>query len=130
MAKFARSPKSNGWPERAGESRSETKSSPEFSDKHPPSGQKQNAARHRPRYSSRYKCNFKEAPLTVATQPGTSFLPLPASTRRRLESLAEWAKPSLIPAAIAGCVIFTASMLYERQNEGAHHKELQSQVSG
>jgi len=57
-------------------------------------------------------------------------LPLTAAFRRAVASIAEWAKPSLVPAAIAGCVILTAGILYERQNEGVYRNELQSHVAG
>ncbi|MBB5044721.1 bifunctional diguanylate cyclase/phosphodiesterase [Shinella fusca] len=53
-----------------------------------------------------------------------------AAFRRAVASIAEWAKPSLVPAAIAGCVILTAGILYERQNEGVYRNELQSHVAG
>jgi diguanylate cyclase (GGDEF)-like protein len=55
---------------------------------------------------------------------------LTAAFRRAVASIAEWAKPSLVPAAIAGCVILTAGILYERQNEGVYRNELQSHVAG
>ena len=35
-----------------------------------------------------------------------------------------------MPAAIAGCVILSAGIVYERQNEGIYRNELQSHVSG
>lgn len=57
-------------------------------------------------------------------------MPLTAAFRRAVASIAEWAKPSLVPAAIAGCVILTAGILYERQNEGVYRNELQSHVAG
>jgi diguanylate cyclase (GGDEF)-like protein len=57
-------------------------------------------------------------------------LPLTDAIQRYLASLAEWARPSLVPAAIAGCVILTASILYERQNEAVYRNELQSHVAG
>jgi len=57
-------------------------------------------------------------------------VPLTAAFRRAVASIAEWAKPSLVPAAIAGCVILTAGILYERQNEGVYRNELQSHVAG
>ena len=55
---------------------------------------------------------------------------LPATLRRTLASIAEWARPSLVPAAIAGCVILTAGIIYERQNERIYLKELRAHVSG
>ncbi|WLR93477.1 bifunctional diguanylate cyclase/phosphodiesterase [Shinella zoogloeoides] len=57
-------------------------------------------------------------------------MPLTDAIQRYLASLAEWARPSLVPAAIAGCVILTASILYERQNEAVYRNELQSHVAG
>jgi len=57
-------------------------------------------------------------------------LPLTAALRRALASIAEWARPSLVPATIAGCVVLTAGILYERQNEHVHRNELQSHVAG
>ncbi|MXO00066.1 EAL domain-containing protein [Shinella zoogloeoides] len=53
-----------------------------------------------------------------------------AATRRHLASIAEWARPSLLPATIAGCVILAAGVLYERQNESLYRTELQGHVSG
>ncbi|MGD9478174.1 EAL domain-containing protein [Shinella sp. G-2] len=53
-----------------------------------------------------------------------------AAISRHLASIAEWARPSLVPAAIAGCVILTGSILYERQNERVYRNELQTHVSG
>ncbi len=47
-----------------------------------------------------------------------------------MASIAEWAKPSLFPAAIAGCVILTAGILYEHQNEVVYRNELQNHVAG
>ncbi|EYR79542.1 EAL domain-containing protein [Shinella sp. 838] len=55
---------------------------------------------------------------------------VPAAFRHALASIAEWAKPSLIPAAIAGCVILTAGIVYERQNEHIYRNELQNHVAG
>ncbi len=52
-----------------------------------------------------------------------------AATRHMLASIADWARPSLVPAAIAGCVILSAGILYERQNEAIHHNELRNRVS-
>jgi len=57
-------------------------------------------------------------------------LHLPAALRRHLASIAEWARPSLIPAAIAGCVILTAGIIYERQNEHIYRNELQNHIAG
>ncbi|WP_234189422.1 EAL domain-containing protein [Shinella sp. NM-101] len=54
----------------------------------------------------------------------------PAILRRHLAPIAEWARPSLIPAAIAGCVILTAGIFYERQNESIYRNELQNRVAG
>ena len=53
-----------------------------------------------------------------------------AALRRHLASIAEWAKPSLVPAAIAGCVILAAGIFYERQNEQIYRNELQNHVAG
>ncbi|MEW9616310.1 EAL domain-containing protein [Shinella sp. S4-D37] len=50
--------------------------------------------------------------------------------RHALTSIAEWAKPSLVPAAIAGSVILTAGIVYERQNERIYRNELQNHVAG
>ena len=47
-----------------------------------------------------------------------------------MASIAEWAKPSLLPATIAGCVILSAGIVYERQNERVYRNELQAHVSG
>jgi diguanylate cyclase (GGDEF)-like protein/PAS domain S-box-containing protein len=57
-------------------------------------------------------------------------LPSTASIRHRIASIAEWARPSLVPAAIAGCVIFAATVFYERQNEQIYRNDLQMRVSG
>jgi diguanylate cyclase (GGDEF)-like protein/PAS domain S-box-containing protein len=57
-------------------------------------------------------------------------LPLLSAVSRRLASVAEWAKPSLLPATIAASVILTAGILYERQNEQAFHNDLQNRVAG
>ncbi|WP_411033163.1 EAL domain-containing protein [Shinella sp. BYT-45] len=57
-------------------------------------------------------------------------MPLTAAIRHHLASIAEWARPSLVPAAIAGCVILTAGIFYERQNERVYRNELQNHVSG
>ena len=56
-------------------------------------------------------------------------MPLLAALRRHLASIAEWARPSLVPAAIAGCVILTGDVLYERLNENIYRSELQNHVS-
>ena len=53
-----------------------------------------------------------------------------AALRRHVASIAEWARPSLLPAAIAGCVILAAGVLYERQSESLYRTELQGHVSG
>ena len=50
--------------------------------------------------------------------------------RHALTSIAEWARPSLVPAAIAGSVILTAGIVYERQNERIYRNELQNHVAG
>ena len=55
---------------------------------------------------------------------------LPAAFRRHMASIAEWARPSLLPAAIAGVVILTAGVFYEQQNERIYRNELQAHVSG
>ncbi|WP_421591759.1 bifunctional diguanylate cyclase/phosphodiesterase [Shinella sp. M27] len=55
---------------------------------------------------------------------------LPAAIRRHMASIAEWARPSLLPAAIAGVVILTAGVFYEQQNERIYRNELQAHVSG
>lgn len=57
-------------------------------------------------------------------------MPLLSALRRHVASIAEWAKPSLVPATIAGCVILTAGIIYERQNEHTYRNELQTHVSG
>ncbi|MCR6499157.1 EAL domain-containing protein [Shinella sp. CPCC 101442] len=57
-------------------------------------------------------------------------MPLHAALRQHLASIAEWARPSLVPAAIAGVVILAAGIFYERQNERIYHNELQAHVSG
>ena len=56
-------------------------------------------------------------------------MPLSSALRRHLASIAEWARPSLVPAVIAGCVILTGDVLYERQNENIYRSELQNHVS-
>jgi len=58
-----------------------------------------------------------------------TILSLSATLRRHLASIAEWARPSLLPAAIAGCVIVTGGIFYERQNESIYRTELQNHVS-
>ncbi|HEV7245844.1 MAG TPA: EAL domain-containing protein [Shinella sp.] len=57
-------------------------------------------------------------------------MPLTVALRRHLASIAEWARPSLVPAAIAGCVILTAGIIYERQNERVYLNELENHVAG
>lgn len=47
-----------------------------------------------------------------------------------MASIAEWARPSLVPALIAGCVILAAGVFYEQQNEQIYLKELQNHVAG
>lgn len=57
-------------------------------------------------------------------------MPPNASIRRQLASVAEWARPSLVAAAIAACVILAATVFYEHQNERIYRNDLQNRVSG
>ncbi|MDX3925552.1 MAG: EAL domain-containing protein [Shinella sp.] len=52
-----------------------------------------------------------------------------AAFRRRLRTAAEWARPSLFPAAMAAAMIVTAGLYYEKQNERVHLNELQGAVA-
>lgn len=49
--------------------------------------------------------------------------------RRRFKTIADWARPSLLPAAIAATVIVVAGHAYERQDERLHRNELHARVA-
>lgn len=46
----------------------------------------------------------------------------------RINTVADWARPSLLPAAIAAIVIFGAGYAYERQSDRLHRNELHARV--
>ena len=49
--------------------------------------------------------------------------------RDKIKSIADWARPSLFPAAIAATVILVAGHAYERQNERLYRNELHARVA-
>ena len=49
--------------------------------------------------------------------------------RRKIRTVADWARPSLFPAVIAASVILVAGQAYEKQNERLYHSELQARVA-
>lgn len=51
------------------------------------------------------------------------------SFRRGLRTVADWARPSLLPAAIAATVIFIAGHAYEEQDERLYRNELHARVA-
>lgn len=48
--------------------------------------------------------------------------------RQRIRAAARFAKPSLIPAAIAGIVVFSGGHIYERQNRENFRSDLRIDV--
>lgn len=53
----------------------------------------------------------------------------PTTIGRRLRTIADWARPSILPAAIAATVIFVAGHAYERQGERLYRNELHARVA-